>query len=381
MKILLVNTLYYPYRIGGAEVSVQLLAEELAARGHFVRVLTLHEGKERKVSIVNNVEVVYLPLVNLYWPFSNDEKSKIKKIFWHLLDNYNPFMARMVAKELSIYSPDIVHTNNISGFSVSIWREVKKINIRLVHTSRDYYLFHPSTTLFKGNDNISKKSLSVKIWSCVKKIASKHVDSFIGISDFIRDYHKESGFFKKATFGTIYNAVRVDETVVLNECPEQKKIGYIGRLSRDKGFDNFCNFIISLRKRSHIFAVSAGRYSNDKDSKILFELASSAQIEHLGFVDINYFLSKVDVVVLPIKWREPFGRVVIECALAGKVVVTSPVGGITELMSIMPNIVDMNSFKIEDTLISLSKVEQIRFSEFFSESTMAERYLSVYFVL
>ncbi|HBV6188764.1 TPA: glycosyltransferase family 4 protein, partial [Klebsiella pneumoniae] len=32
MKITIINTLYYPYRLGGAEVSVQVLAESLVKR-------------------------------------------------------------------------------------------------------------------------------------------------------------------------------------------------------------------------------------------------------------------------------------------------------------------------------------------------------------
>ncbi|HBT3132760.1 TPA: glycosyltransferase family 4 protein, partial [Klebsiella pneumoniae] len=29
MRIMILNSLYYPYRVGGAEISVQLLAEQL----------------------------------------------------------------------------------------------------------------------------------------------------------------------------------------------------------------------------------------------------------------------------------------------------------------------------------------------------------------
>ncbi len=36
MKILIINNLYYPYKVGGAEVSVQILAEELKNQGHMI---------------------------------------------------------------------------------------------------------------------------------------------------------------------------------------------------------------------------------------------------------------------------------------------------------------------------------------------------------
>ncbi|WP_211129835.1 glycosyltransferase, partial [Serratia surfactantfaciens] len=93
MNILMVNTLYAPYAVGGAEVSVQLLAEELVKSGHKVRVLTLHNEKKRKKELLNGVDIVYLPLANIYWPFQK-KRGRISKLIWHLLDLYNPVMAR-----------------------------------------------------------------------------------------------------------------------------------------------------------------------------------------------------------------------------------------------------------------------------------------------
>lgn len=48
MKILIVNTIYAPFKVGGAEVSVQLLAEELVKNGHSVLVVTLHDKANKE---------------------------------------------------------------------------------------------------------------------------------------------------------------------------------------------------------------------------------------------------------------------------------------------------------------------------------------------
>lgn len=125
MNILMINTLYTPNAIGGAEVSVQLLAEELVRNGNKVRVVTLHESAKREEKEINGVEVVYLPLKNIYWPFGKT-KNKLSKLIWHIIDMYNPFMYHQVGKEVEIFQPQVVHTNNISGFSVSIWKAIKK---------------------------------------------------------------------------------------------------------------------------------------------------------------------------------------------------------------------------------------------------------------
>ncbi|WP_041417558.1 glycosyltransferase [Serratia plymuthica] len=126
MRVIIVNTLYYPYKIGGAEVSVQLLAEELVRKGHQVRVVCLHKENYKKIDNVNGVEVVYLPLKNIYWPFDDSRKSKIQRLMWHIIDSYNILMAKLISKEIDDFNPDVVHTNNIAGFSVAIWSVIKK---------------------------------------------------------------------------------------------------------------------------------------------------------------------------------------------------------------------------------------------------------------
>ncbi|MER3879474.1 hypothetical protein J9A71_28290 [Klebsiella pneumoniae] len=69
MNIVLFNTLYYPYRIGGAEVSVQILAEELVAKGNNVTVVSLSEGLKQERDNICGVKIIMLPIKNPYWPF------------------------------------------------------------------------------------------------------------------------------------------------------------------------------------------------------------------------------------------------------------------------------------------------------------------------
>ncbi|WP_242814166.1 glycosyltransferase [Klebsiella aerogenes] len=127
MKIMIFNSLYYPYRVGGAEISVQLLAEELINQGNIVCVVTLGENKIREERLINGVNVITLPLKNVYWPFSEEKKTSLKKILWHIIDIYNIFICKEVSNEIKKFEPDVVHTNNLSGFSISVWNAVKKM--------------------------------------------------------------------------------------------------------------------------------------------------------------------------------------------------------------------------------------------------------------
>lgn len=343
MRILIINTLYAPYRVGGAEVSVQLLAEGLVRAGNQVRVVCLHELNIIKRDKINGVEVCYLPLKNLYWPYNREKEiSKIKKLMWHLLDNYNPLMKRFVKDEILDFSPDVMHTNNLAGFSVSVWDVAKERNIRIVHTARDYYLFHPNTTLFENSQLQNPNEIGIKFWSLIKKKKSYHIDYFIGISEFIREFYVENGFFDRKKSIFIYNPV---EKVVKENLNEKiNTIGFIGRLTEDKGFDEYC--AIAEKYKNKYKFLAAGRFGSGSKANFLESKAKDLGIQLLGFIKINDFIQKVDAVVLPVKWNEPFGRVIVECALSGIKVYTNKKGGITELFDLFSNLYGID--QIED---------------------------------
>ena len=63
MKILLVNTYYYPEIYGGAEYSVKKLAEELKQQGHTVKVLCT--GSEAKREVIDGIDVIRVVSKNL----------------------------------------------------------------------------------------------------------------------------------------------------------------------------------------------------------------------------------------------------------------------------------------------------------------------------
>ncbi|CAI0771911.1 lipopolysaccharide 1,2-N-acetylglucosaminetransferase [Serratia liquefaciens] len=374
MKIAIINTLYHPNKVGGAEVSVQLLAEELVRKGHTVRVICLHKGKNREFDKINNVEIVYLPLFNIYWPFDSGVKTKFQRLTWHLIDSYNLVMKKLVSKEIDDFNPDVVHTNNIAGFSVSVWTAIKNKNKKLVHTSRDYYLFHPSSTMFSNDRNIEPREFSVRLWSFIKKVVSRKVDVYIGISNFIRKFHIDNGFFQNSKSEYIYNSV--EKTTVDDVFSKDLRFGFIGRLTKDKGFDIYCELVDRLNKKyPNAKFYAAGRFISSESESELKVLANEKKINLLGFIPTNEFLAQVDVVILPIKWREPFGRVVLESVMANKIVITNAVGGISELREKFSTIYFMDEL---DEIDFFSKRNDEIEGAMFNYSEIADRYITIY---
>lgn len=379
MRIMIFNTLYYPYKVGGAEVSVKLLAERLVELGNDVRVVSLTKEPQKHESIINGVSCVYIPMPNIYWPFDSEKSPIWKKILWHVFDSFNFLSYFYAKKEILKFNPDIVHTNNLAGWSISVWSAAKKTGKKIVHTSRDYYLMHQNSTLFSNGKIVDENKFIIRLLSIHKRFFSRNVDHYVGISNFIRNIHLNSGFFPNAKTSCIYNAVPKISLTSTTDSTTKKRVGFIGRLSAEKGFDIFCE-IADKNKHTYEF-MAAGKFDNKNKVLNLQKKAEGSNVKLLGFIDLRDFLNNVDIVFLPIKWNEPFGRVVVECALAGKMVLTSGVGGISELNDILPNVFLSNNWERDFNVIVDNndiRLPDSHACEIFSEKKIAEEYFKVF---
>ena len=111
MKIVIFNTLYHPYQVGGAEKSVRALSEEFYSLGNEVLVITL--GEKDTFFNLNGVKVKVLALENIYWPYNNSEKKIFEKLEWHIRDMSNNKYNKSIKSILNSFNPDIFFTNNL----------------------------------------------------------------------------------------------------------------------------------------------------------------------------------------------------------------------------------------------------------------------------
>ncbi|MGC3990955.1 MAG: glycosyltransferase [Chthoniobacteraceae bacterium] len=125
MKLLILNSLYSPNIFGGAERSVQFLAEALVAEGVEVSVLSLNPGEGHARDTVNGVRVHYVGLPNIYWPFGRTQKTR-GSMLWHAVDMYNPLTQSACKAVMREEKPDVVHSNLLVGLSVSAWQTARE---------------------------------------------------------------------------------------------------------------------------------------------------------------------------------------------------------------------------------------------------------------
>jgi len=326
MKVLLINSFYHPNVLGGAEISVQHLAEGLRLAGHEVVVVCL--GTEASVTDVNGVKVYRVPLFNVYFPFVNRPPWPAR-LLWNLIDIYNPIMARRVGKILESERPDVVHTNILLGFSCAVWREVSKRDIRLVHTIRDHLLLCPRSQMNKRGSNCIRQCLSCNMFSVVKKLMNVHVDTVVGISEYILNRHLSLGWFRNASRDVVFNSFSAVDAKSQRDVDNVLRFGFIGRITEFKGIELLLRSFLPLG--GNIELVVAGSGEDDYVEKMK-AIAQGAKVKFLGFVERKEFYGQVDVVIMPTLMQEPLGRAILEAYAYGVPVIASRRGGIPEII-------------------------------------------------
>ena len=332
MKVALINNLYSPNIRGGAELSVQLLAEALASRGIETIVVTTAEQATQPV-VVGGVKVLTLVVPNVHWAFGAAPAPPMRRKLWHLIDVYNPGVTRELTRLLRSERPDIVHTNNLQGISVSAWRAAALAGVPVVHTLRDYYLACARSMCFRDGRNCSGTCLECLPFCVVRRRLSANVAGVVGTSRFILEHHLGLGFFNGA-------GVR---RAIDNPCPptmpgrranDVVKFGYLGRLEPAKGVEALLSAFCD-REDDGWELMIAGVGSAEFDSQLRRRAKSARRpqrIRLMGWVDAADFLSRIDVLVAPSLWHEPLARAVIEAQAHGRAVIASRRGGLTEMI-------------------------------------------------
>jgi len=333
MNILLLNTLYPPYVIGGAELSVASLAEGLARKKHTVSVITLSPNGKYEQYQKNGVNVYRVPISNIYFPFSEKSQDYYKKAIWHIIDTYNPLIKKTIRGFIEKIRPDIVNTHNIGGFSVSVWGGIKYFGLPLVHTIRDHKLLCPKSSMFRNNQECKSQCFDCRIYSWPRIKCTKYVDTVVGISQYILDRHKKHGCFPNAYQSVIYNAYKKNLNSDVGKKPGNKiKFGFLGRIHPTKGLHKLIEAFCLLN--TGFAELWIGGTGEDNYERSLKSLTSNmSNVIWLGYVKPEELLCQVDVLVVPSLWQEPFGRTVIEAFAYGVPVIGSDRGGIPELIT------------------------------------------------
>jgi glycosyltransferase involved in cell wall biosynthesis len=393
VKVVLIGSMYPPYAWGGAEKAIAMLAEALVRKGHNVVVVTLHPGYLERTEERNGIRIYHLPLDNLYWPFTRETKPRpLMRIAWHLREMWNWKAARRVGRILDLEAPDVVHTHNIGGFSVAIWRAVKEREIQLVHTLHDYYLLCPRTTLYRRGKSCESRCVGCRLLTASRRAASRVPDEIVSVSRFTLDKHKSLGFFPNAGSRVIYN-IQCRDLDGMRPVPTGSHagglgFGFIGRIEPEKGLEVVLEATRRLIRPDWRLTI-AGK-GTPAYVRRLAQKYGDERIHWLGFATAAEFYPAVDVVVIPSRWNEPLPYVCVESLHEGKSLICAQVGGIPEIAQLSKVVEYCQAGNVEELARVMNRAldDQIRWKqnippasvalEPFTEEVVVARYLSAY---
>lgn len=209
---------------------------------------------------------------------------------------------------------------------------MKRRNIRLVHTLRDFYLLCKNSAFFRAGKTCVGRCAECHIVTTPRKWATSRVDTVVSISEYVLRTHRQYGYFDQVPSSVIYNIAGFDSRPNdLDVKPPNERLvfGYLGRVEQEKGIEVLLEALrrLSLDNwRLRIGGIGDEAYLADLKRRFV-----DPRIEWLGFVNAQKFYQSIDVMTIPSIWPEPLGRIVIEAFAAGKSAICARSGGIPEI--------------------------------------------------
>lgn len=180
-------------------------------------------------------------------------------------------------------------------------------------------------------------------------LIGRQIGRFIAVSEYVRTAGVTVGLepdwvttihggIDPARFSSADEAMRQEARAGLGLPPDAFVVLYAGRLEVEKGIDVLLDAwrLLGLQpEEGCLLVVGSPVLQHDADTYLREVQDRAAPGCHWLPMqpDIRVPLQAADVVVVPSRWQEPFGLVILEAMAAGKPVVASRVGGIPEILS------------------------------------------------
>ena len=295
---------------------------------------------------------------------------------------YNPNSVKEIRKVLDEINPDIVQVQNLYPLiSPSIMSEFKKHNLPVVMRTPNYRLFCPNGLFYRDGKVCEDCTNGLKEFSCIKnncegsfvkstgyavrnlfarvsKMITSNVDVFIAQSEFQKN--KFIGFGLQSEQIGILPALSPQVSQNIEE-HEGTYISFIGRVSLEKGIENFINAARNLPNLN--FAI-AGNY----DGLEYLKESSPENIEWFGFLSgeklKNFYLNS-KIVVIPSEWYEGFPNIAVQAMLYKKALICSNIGVFTNFIKDKENGL---LFEPRNNADLISKIEMLLEDEKLSKS-------------
>lgn len=325
MRVLLVSEMYPPH-IGGLQIHVATLADQLSSRGHIVEVATLSGSGEAGSVPVHEVASAV--------SFLRKEQHRHGAAFHPPLPD--PLSVWSLHRLVSRFRPDVIHAHNWLAAS-----SLSRHGAKLVLTVHDYEFICARRDFFRDGLSTCEGPSPSRCRYCSLKQMGRPGQLVAATIPFGRRMLRPSvvlavshavarrlkgrfscpvavvpNFIDPSAFAT-----PVDVDVLL---PPSPFVMYAGASGQHKGTD----ILLDIWERNELPGMN-----------LLIATPRPLKADHRGVVvrrlsrqEVMSAWSKAMVAIVPSRWEEPCPTVVIEAMTLGVPVVASNVGGIPDLI-------------------------------------------------
>lgn len=317
VRILLISAHGADLSAGGTERYVSDLARGLAARGHETQVLAAFPTRD---DTGGSATVLH----RTHW--RDDRVRRLRNHAGDVLAVRN----RRVAELIEAAQPDLVHTNNLAGFSTSIWESARRLGLPLVHTLHDYHLLCPRVSLMQRDGSPCCPHATF----C--KLRTRRLARWAGaVSDVVCGsdhlWARLGHLFPRAHPHVVrVPVVPLADRALRSPGAPLRTVGYLGGIDRIKGIDALLEAAPALHERGiELRLAGNGRLRSLVEANVGPGLSYSGTV--LGEARLRFF-EEADLAVVPSAWEEANGPpyVVAEWLAAGRPVLASTRGGLGE---------------------------------------------------
>lgn len=275
--------------------------------------------------------------------------SGLRKATLPLNTIWSPTAYTAIRALIRQHRPDIVHCHNLLPLvSPAAYDACRIEGVPVVQTLHNYRLFCPAGTFFFRGRRCEKcvrnlthgirqgcyrnsrmQTAAVSLMLDVHRLHGTwrdSVDAYLAPSQFCRDY------FAKA--GLPGDKVYLKPNFLAHDPGQRTGRGnyalFVGRLSEEKGVLEMIAAWATLREIPLLIAGDGPLYNEAQRMA-----SSSPNITLLGHLDASRTLARIKAarfVIVPSRWYEPFGMVLLEAAACGVPAIASRIGAIPELV-------------------------------------------------
>jgi glycosyltransferase involved in cell wall biosynthesis len=328
LKIALVHNFSLSKKTGGAERTAFKILEYLSFSSFEVIYCTLG-AKSKNVSskvLSNGIRHYGFPARN---PFQSRGRG-LKKFFFHVFEIFNLLSFLDFWKLAKRENLRFIFFHNPKGFSFAIWVCAVLQRIPFCLVNHDYYNICINSCFFKKvNGSCKSQCASCKTFRFFPWLLHYFSDFVVFLSyNQKRIFNQRGWFLNKKSFVV---PPAIDSADYKPKIGLARKVGFIGRLDSTKGVSDFLDLCKSLSSTDLTFYIQSFR----SDPSLSYYKSRAENIKNLKWVNEENltFLRKIDFLVAPTQWEEPFGRVFLESLSVGTPCIGYPRGAISEIMT------------------------------------------------